>query len=232
MFLHENSVLCISVNPKQSQIFATACESGEISLYDLRLSNTDPIILARSRSSSSSSNSYDAIRCAGGAYNSCCFNPVETNLLAIGNEISGLSIIDIRMKSTILRYKSDSVNLDGSNESDYKKSSADYKQMIMSCRFNQAGTQLVALRGKSRPVLYLLNDPKPFYYFDHEDFSNACTLKSCCLAGEDDQYFVSGIAKISIFNMIIYIYMVYFEKKPKINIFLRFFLFYQQKFVH
>ena len=184
------------MNPKQSQIFATACESGEISLYDLRLSNTDPIILARSRSSSSSSNSYDAIRCAGGAYNSCCFNPVEANLLAIGNEISGLSIIDIRMKSTILRYKADSTNTPDIN-SDFKKT--DYKQMIMSCRFNQAGTQLVALRGKSRPVLYLLNDPKPFYYFDHEDFSNACTLKSCCLAGDDDQYFVSGIYFFNIF---------------------------------
>jgi len=48
IFLHEDAVLGIAIHPEKSQIFATACESGQVSLYDLRLSNSDPIILASS----------------------------------------------------------------------------------------------------------------------------------------------------------------------------------------
>ena len=185
LFLHENSVHCIKVQPKQSHIFATACESGQISLYDLRLSNTDPIILATSTASSS----YDSIRCAGGAFYSCCFNPIETNLLATANEISGVSLIDIRMKSTIMRYQVDAkVKVQESRHSTF----TNYKQMVTSIGFNSAGTQLIALRKDLRPCLYLLNEPKPFCCFDHDEFSNKCTLKTCCFAGQEDQYFVSG----------------------------------------
>jgi WD repeat-containing protein 22 len=193
LYLHDDAVLSISVNPKQSEIFATACHNGEISLYDQRLSNTDPIILASSQISSSSSSSFSSSiqRRAGGAFYSCCFNPVESNLLAVGNEISGLSLIDIRMKSTLIRYKSEWSNQKETNKLS-RKCSNDYKQMIMSCRFNQNGNQLVVLRGNLRPALYFLNDESPIYLFDHQDFKNSCTLKNICLAGENDQYLISG----------------------------------------
>ena len=178
---------CIKIQPKQSHIFATACESGQISLYDLRLSNTDPIILA----TSSSTNSFDSIRCAGGAFFSCCFNPVETNLLAIANEISGVSLIDIRMKTTILRYQKDGT-VNTADKDSSNRTFSNYKQMVTSVNFNKHGTQLIALRKNLRPCLYLLNEAKPACYFDHEEFSNNCTLKTCCFAGDDDQYFVTG----------------------------------------
>lgn len=175
IFLHENSVLCISVHPKQSFVFATACESGQISLYDLRCSVSDPIILAstnlRSRSyrrystdsdadsssSSSSSSSSPAIQTMGGAFNSCHFNPVDPNLLVVANEKSGVSLIDIRMNSVLLRYKS-GVNGSGggssssllathssetpaANENSQRR--FDCNQNVMSVRFNRVGTQLV-----------------------------------------------------------------------------------------
>jgi hypothetical protein len=191
IFLHENAVLCISVHPAQSQIFATACESGELSLYDLRISNTTPIILAttsstlRSLGSSSSYSSSCARYMGGGAFNSCSFNPIEPNLIAAANEISGVSLVDIRMKKTIMRYKTTA------SGSPIKKLT-DYKQNVMSVRFNSNGTHIAALRSKLRPVLYALNDDSPAYVFDHEEFKNSCTLKSCCFAGNNDQYFVSG----------------------------------------
>lgn len=82
VFLHESAVLCVCVQPQASHVFATACESGQLSLYDLRLSNGDPIILASSApnvsrdyshalwmssdsSSSSSSSSTESVRSTG-----------------------------------------------------------------------------------------------------------------------------------------------------------------------
>jgi WD repeat-containing protein 22 len=60
----------------------------------------------------------------------------------------------------------------------------------MSVKFNQFGNQLLALRSKCAPVLYNLNETKPIIQFDHEDFLNSCTLKSCCYAGDRDQVII------------------------------------------
>lgn len=203
IFLHENAVLSIAVHPQQSQIFATACESGQISLYDLRLSNSDPIILASSArnvfrdyegtyissddsSSGSSVSSSDSVLSTGGAFQSCHFNPVNGNLLAAANEISGLSLIDIRMNNTIHRYKSHP-NYSSTN------------QNVMSVSFNKYGTQLAVLRNKLRPVVYETNNTCPMYTLDAQGFSNSCTLKSCCFAGDKDQYFVTGSDNFSVY---------------------------------
>jgi DDB1- and CUL4-associated factor 5 len=205
IFLHENAVLCISVHPNQSQIFATACESGELSLYDLRISNTTPIILATTSStlrSLSSSSSYSYTRyMGGGAFNSCSFNPIEPNLIVAANEVSGVSLVDIRMKKTVMRYKTTSSST--ANNKDASVGSVrkftEFKQNVMSVRFNSNGTHIAALRSKLRPVLYALNEITPAYVFDHEEFNNACTLKSCCFAGDQDQYFVSGSDDFSVY---------------------------------
>lgn len=192
IFLHDKAVLCLSVDPKQSHIFVSASESGEVCLFDLRLSNTEPIVLASSRSFSSRFIS---------SYNSCCFNPVESNLLAIGNETSGLSVIDIRMKSTLIRYKSASSCLSSASEEpdDELCSKNNFKQNIMSVQFNESGKQLAAIRANLRPVIYELNDSNPKVVFDHQDYRNKCTLKSGCFAGDKDQYFVTGSDDFSVF---------------------------------
>ena len=203
IFLHEAAVYCLSVNPKQSQIFATACESGHVSMFDMRLSSSDPIILASSARGSTSSSFFASSSNVSSAFHSCCFNPVESNIIAVANEVSGISVIDIRMKSILLRYRQASVyastdsadNTTAPTPSKHPSPSSkksDFKQNAMNVRFNQYGTQLAALRHRLRPVLYLLNEPTPIYTFDHENFSNSCTLKSACFAGDQDQYFVSG----------------------------------------
>lgn len=207
VFLHENAVLCVCVQPRASHLFATACESGHVSLYDLRLSNSDPIILASSApnastrdyshalwmssdSSSSSNSSAESVRSTGGAFQSCQFSPVDDNLLAAANEVSGLSLIDLRMKRTLLRYRAQRSLSKHSTESVIDTGT---NQNAMSVRFSQSGQRLAVLRGKLRPAVYCLNEPAgPACLFDHEGFANACTLKSCCFAGLDDQYFVTG----------------------------------------
>jgi WD repeat-containing protein 22 len=62
----------------------------------------------------------------------------------------------------------------------------------MSVRFNQRGTQILALRRRLPPVLYAVHSPTHICQFDHAGYYNSCTMKSCCFAGEDDQYVLSG----------------------------------------
>lgn len=190
-------MLAISVNPKQSHIFATACESGQICLYDLRLSNTEPIILASSsirqvRHSRSLPNY--------GSYHSCCFNPVESNLIAVGNEVSGIELLDIRMRggsASVLRYRASSVkevtgSVDEEDMDATRRLNEEFNQNVMCVQFNRSGTRLAALRYNLKPVIYNVNDPNPKVLFNHENYKNACTMKSCCFAGSQDEYFVTG----------------------------------------
>ncbi len=121
----------------------------------------------------------------GGAFQSCHFNPLNGNILAVANEISGLSLIDVRMNKTLLRYYS---HLDSSNTN----------QNVMCVCFNRFGTHLAALRQSDRPVIYEVNNATPAYTFDSEGFSNSCTLKSCCFAGNLDQYLVTGSDDFSV----------------------------------
>lgn len=65
-------------------------------------------------------------------------------------------------------------------------------ESCMSIRFNKAGTQLLALRRRLPPVLYNTHNSQAVAQFDHEGYYNSCTMKSCCFAGPDDEYVVSG----------------------------------------
>ena len=206
--MHDNAVLCISAHPEQPQIFATACESGLVSLYDLRLSNADPIVLASSKarhymsnesssdsdsSGSSLSSTSESLLC--GAFQSCHFNPCNPNLIAAANEVSGVSLIDTRMnKSAVIKYNSTS-----STTADDSTFHTSTRQNAMSTRFTSNGAQLGVLRAKLRPVIYDLNNPNPVYVLDHDGFSNSCTLKSFCFGGNKDQYFISGSDDFSVY---------------------------------
>jgi hypothetical protein len=85
----------------------------------------------------------------------------------------------------LLRYKV------GFSNSIYNQKKSEYEQNIMSVKFNEQGTQICALRCKSTPILYDLNEPVPVCVFDSETFLNACTIKSCCFAGDTDQVSLS-----------------------------------------
>uniref|UniRef100_A0A8B9L4M7 DDB1 and CUL4 associated factor 5 n=1 Tax=Astyanax mexicanus TaxID=7994 RepID=A0A8B9L4M7_ASTMX len=110
------------------------------------------------------------------AFHSVMFNPVEPRLLATANSKEGVGLWDIRKpRSSLLRYGG-SLSL----------------QSAMSVRFNSAGTQLLALRRRLPPVLYELHSRLPSFQFDNQGYFNSCTMKSCCFAGDRDQYILSG----------------------------------------
>ncbi|KAK7069484.1 DDB1- and CUL4-associated factor 5, partial [Halocaridina rubra] len=62
----------------------------------------------------------------------------------------------------------------------------------MCARFNRMGTQIVALRRRLPPILYDTQQSKSLCEFDAEHYYNSCTMKSCCFAGGNDQYILSG----------------------------------------
>ncbi|XP_077586883.1 DDB1- and CUL4-associated factor 5 isoform X2 [Stigmatopora nigra] len=110
------------------------------------------------------------------AFHSVMFNPAEPRLLATANSKEGVGLWDIRKpRSTLLRYGG-SMSL----------------QSAMSVRFNSTGTQLLALRRRLPPVLYELHSRLPSFQFDNQGYFNSCTMKSCCFAGDRDQYILSG----------------------------------------
>ena len=192
LFLHEDSIYSVCVDPRQSEVVATACASGEISLYDLRLRSRDRArVVATSRSSSSSGVRMSA---NGSAFLSCAFNPLETQLLAVANEVSGLALCDLRMsRSAVMRYTKEAATSPGAG-------GGEHKQMVMSCSFTRDGRHLSALRGQRLPpALYACDRHAPVVLFDHAEFANTCTLKDACFAGTRDQYFVSGSDDFSLF---------------------------------
>ncbi|XP_043929922.1 DDB1- and CUL4-associated factor 5 [Protopterus annectens] len=110
------------------------------------------------------------------AFHSVMFNPAEPRLLATANSKEGVGLWDIRKpRSALLRY--------GGNLS---------LQSAMSVRFNGNGTQLLALRRRLPPVLYDIHSRLPVFQFDNQGYFNSCTMKSCCFAGDHDQYILSG----------------------------------------
>ncbi|XP_069682679.1 DDB1- and CUL4-associated factor 5 isoform X2 [Periplaneta americana] len=110
------------------------------------------------------------------AFHAVMFNPVESRILTTANSKEGVGLWDVRKpRQVVMRYG-------GQNAS----------QSCMSVRFNQRGTQILALRRRLPPVLYAVHSPMHICQFDHAGYYNSCTMKSCCFAGEDDQYVLSG----------------------------------------
>uniref|UniRef100_UPI00398E8C4A DDB1- and CUL4-associated factor 5 n=1 Tax=Pristiophorus japonicus TaxID=55135 RepID=UPI00398E8C4A len=110
------------------------------------------------------------------AFHSVMFNPVEPRLLATANSKEGVGLWDIRKpRSSLLRYGGKLP-----------------MQSAMSVRFNSSGTQLLALRRRLPPVLYDIHSPQSVFEFDNQGYFNSCTMKSCCFAGDHDQFVLSG----------------------------------------
>ncbi|XP_043271607.1 DDB1- and CUL4-associated factor 5 isoform X2 [Venturia canescens] len=110
------------------------------------------------------------------AFHSVVFNPMEPRTLATANAQEGISLWDVRKPMTpVLRYGSEGPS-----------------QGCMNVRFNSAGTRLLALRRRLPPVLYAVDSPTHLCHFDQPGYYNSCTMKSCCFAGDDDEYVLSG----------------------------------------
>lgn len=65
-------------------------------------------------------------------------------------------------------------------------------ESCMSVRWDSRGQQLLALRRRLPPVLYPVHSPCYVAQFDHPSYYNSCTMKSCCFAGDNDQFVLSG----------------------------------------
>ncbi|XP_076749837.1 DDB1- and CUL4-associated factor 5 isoform X1 [Xylocopa sonorina] len=110
------------------------------------------------------------------AFHSVMFNPIEPRMLATANAKEGVSMWDVRKPlEPVLRY---------GNESS--------AQSCMNVRFNTAGNRLLALRRRLPPVLYAVDSSTLLCQFDHPGYYNSCTMKSCCFAGDNDEYVLSG----------------------------------------
>lgn len=68
----------------------------------------------------------------------------------------------------------------------------DAAQSCMSVRFNTLGNHVLALRRRLPPILYNTCSQIPICQFYHPDYYNSCTMKSCCFAGDNDDYILSG----------------------------------------
>ncbi|XP_063831264.1 DDB1- and CUL4-associated factor 5 isoform X1 [Ostrinia nubilalis] len=105
------------------------------------------------------------------------FHPQQMGVLVSANARDGVALWDLRRpQHPVVRYAG-------------RRGTC---QNSMSVRFNSAGTHVLALRRRLPPVLYAVHSPEPVAEFYHQDYYNSCTMKSCCFAGEGDQYVMSG----------------------------------------
>ncbi|XP_060117125.1 DDB1- and CUL4-associated factor 5 [Heteronotia binoei] len=199
---HHSNIFCLAFNSGNTRVFSGGndeqvllhdVESGETldvfahedAVYGLSVSPVNDNVFASSSDDGrvliwdireSSNGDPFCLANYPSAFHSVMFNPVEPRLLATANSKEGVGLWDIRKpQSSLLRY--------GGNLS---------LQSAMSVRFNSNGTQLLALRRRLPPVLYDIHSRLPVFQFDNQGYFNSCTMKSCCFAGDRDQYILSG----------------------------------------
>lgn len=79
VFTHAKAVYGVSVDTTNDQIFTTACDDGQVLVFDLRI-GTQVLVLAKSRAS------FHAVE----------FHPMDGNLAITGNERDGAALWDLR----------------------------------------------------------------------------------------------------------------------------------------
>ncbi|KAL5284063.1 DCAF5 family protein [Megaselia abdita] len=108
------------------------------------------------------------------SFHSVQFHPTDGNFIATANAKKGATLWDIRQSQKHkIRYGYD-------NES------------CMCVRFNRNGDNVLVIRKRLPPVLYNTLESEAVCQFYHTDYYNSCTMKSCCFAGPNDEYILSG----------------------------------------
>ncbi|XP_072390311.1 DDB1- and CUL4-associated factor 5 [Diabrotica undecimpunctata] len=109
-------------------------------------------------------------------FHSVMFNPIKPRYLVTANSEEGVSLWDCRKpKNQLIHYDSQSGKTSG----------------ISAC-FDCTGKKVLALRRRLPPVLYLAESENALCQFYHPQYYNSCTMKTCCFAGENDEYVLSG----------------------------------------
>ncbi|RLW10260.1 hypothetical protein DV515_00002224 [Chloebia gouldiae] len=209
VFAHEDAVYGLSVSPVNDNIFASSSDDGRVLIWDIRESShgepfclahypsafhsvmfnpVEPRLLATANSKEGvglwdirKPQSIDVVHHSTEAtvedfhsYRSTC-GANRIDQFNFGCIVTLYCGFDERLNGSLLRY--------GGNLS---------LQSAMSVRFNSNGTQLLALRRRLPPVLYDIHCRLPVFQFDNQGYFNSCTMKSCCFAGDRDQYILSG----------------------------------------
>lgn len=78
-FLHEKPVYGISIQPLNSNVFATSSEDGKVRIFDTRAASQDVLVERRS------------------PIHSVMFNPREPQILAIASAKEGAELLDLRI---------------------------------------------------------------------------------------------------------------------------------------
>ncbi|ROT81775.1 WD repeat-containing protein 22 [Penaeus vannamei] len=199
---HSSNIFCLSFDSSNSKIFS-AGNDEQVIVHDLRTGETTDVFLHREAVYGVSVNpSLDSVFASAGedgqvllydmresaatdpvclaryhdAFHAVQFHPVEPVFVVTANSREGVSLWDVRKpRVPVLRYG--------------EKRCA---QSSMCARFNRTGNQIIALRRRLPPVLYNTHSSKPVCQFDAEHYYNSCTMKSCCFAGDNDQFVLSG----------------------------------------
>ncbi|XP_042859768.1 dentin sialophosphoprotein-like isoform X1 [Penaeus japonicus] len=199
---HSSNIFCLSFDSSNSKIFS-AGNDEQVIVHDLRTGETTDVFLHREAVYGVSVNpTLDSVFASAGedgqvllydmresaatdpvclaryhdAFHAVQFHPVEPVFVVTANSREGVSLWDVRKpRVPVLRYG--------------EKRCA---QSSMCARFNRTGNQIIALRRRLPPVLYNTHSSKPVCQFDAEHYYNSCTMKSCCFAGDNDQFVLSG----------------------------------------
>lgn len=197
---HQSNIFCLSFNNNNSKIFSGGNDdvvivhdvaTGSVSdvflhakpVYGLSVDSTNDNILATAgedghvllfdQRSSAVMMSLGKYR---GPFHAVQFHPQDGNFLVTANSKKGAAFWDIRKpQNPLIQY--------GGEEN---------PQSCMSIRFNSHGSQVLVLRRRLPPILYNTFSQEPICQFYHPDYYNSCTMKSCCFAGEDDEFVLSG----------------------------------------
>lgn len=109
-------------------------------------------------------------------FHSVMYNPMNDYLLVTANSEEGIALWDTRKpKECYIHYDKDAGEISG----------------ISAC-FDSLGRRVLALRRRLPPVLYDTHSRNAVCQFYHPQYYNSCTMKTCCFAGEDDEYVLSG----------------------------------------
>ncbi|XP_018328592.1 DDB1- and CUL4-associated factor 5 isoform X2 [Agrilus planipennis] len=161
--LHKKPVYGLSVNPQNDFIVSTAGDDGRILIFDTRESSTN------------NADPFCVAKQKTG-FHSVMFHPVNPRLLASANSEEGIALWDTRKpKESLIHYDSYAGDVSG-----------------ISVCFNGSGSRLLALRRRLPPVLYATDRESAICQFYHPQYYNSCTMKTCCFAGQDDEYVLSG----------------------------------------
>ncbi|KZS20357.1 Serine/threonine-protein phosphatase [Daphnia magna] len=105
-------------------------------------------------------------------FHSIMFHPIEGRIVASASAKDGPELWDLRNPLMCLRRYP-------------------YEKGAMSVRFNSLGDKLLCIRRREPPKVYHLYRDEDIQ-LRADGYSNACTMKSCCFAGDRDEFAIAG----------------------------------------